>query len=144
MSEKRENCGAMLAVGGKLAHKTHSFKTKMDILKHIDNGEEHGEIARLLGLSRSTVSTIVRNKDKIMEYMKSAGSLQSVMVNPKRGVLIEEMECLLKIWRDDQAQKHIPVSRAIISTKAKSLCDDLKKHWESVTDEIIFCKSWLI
>jgi hypothetical protein len=33
--------------------------------------------------------------------VKSAGNLQFVMVNPKRGVLIEEMERLLKIWLDD-------------------------------------------
>jgi hypothetical protein len=38
-----------------------------------------------------------------MEYVKSAGRLQAAMVSPKRGVLIEEMERLLKIWLDDQA-----------------------------------------
>jgi hypothetical protein len=41
------------------------------------------------------------------------------MVNPKCGVLIEEMERLFKIWLDDQAQKHIPVSQAIISAEAR-------------------------
>jgi len=46
----------------KRARKTHSFETKLDILKRIDNGEGHGEIARSLGLSRSTVSTIAKNK----------------------------------------------------------------------------------
>jgi DNA-binding NarL/FixJ family response regulator len=44
----------------KRAHKTHSFETKLNILKHIDNGEGHGEISRLLGLSNFTVSTIVK------------------------------------------------------------------------------------
>jgi hypothetical protein len=118
------------------ARKTHTFETKMDILKRIDNGEGHGEIACSLGLSRSTVSTVVKNKNKIMEYVKSAGSLQSVMVNPKHGVLIYEMERLLKIWLDDQAQKRIPVNQAIISAEAKSLYDELKKRiGESVTYE---------
>jgi hypothetical protein len=106
----------------------------MDILKFIDNGG-HGEIARSLGLSNSIVSTIVKNRDNIMEYVKSAGSLQSVMVNPERGVSTEEMEYLLKIWLDDQAQKRIPVSQANISTKAKSLYDLMKGIGESVTDE---------
>jgi hypothetical protein len=101
----------------------------MDILKSIDNGEGHGEIARSLGLSRSTVSTVVKTRYKVMECVKSAGNLQSVMVNPKRGVLIEEMERLLKIWLDDEAQKRIPVSQAIISAKAKSLYDDLETYW---------------
>jgi hypothetical protein len=117
------------------------FEIKMDILKHIDNGG-CGEIERSLGLSHSTVSTVVKNRDKIMEYVKSAGSLQSVMVNPKRGVLTEEMERLLKIWLDYQVQKCILGSQAIISTKAKSLYDDLKKCIEeSVTDETSFSVS---
>jgi hypothetical protein len=46
----------------------------MDILKCIDNGG-HVEIACSLGLSCSTVSTIIKNRDKIMEYVKSEGSL---------------------------------------------------------------------
>jgi hypothetical protein len=55
-----------------------------------------------------------------MEHVKSAGSLQSIM-NPKQTVLIGEMEHLLKIWLDDQAQRHISVSQTIISAKVKSL-----------------------
>jgi hypothetical protein len=43
------------------AHKTHSFETKLVILKHIDNREGHEEIARSLGLSLSTMSITVRN-----------------------------------------------------------------------------------
>jgi hypothetical protein len=141
MAEKRKNCGDNASSRKKLAHTTHTFETKMDILKCIDNGG-HGKTARSLGLSRSTVSTVVKNRDKIMEYVKSAGSFKSVMVNPKHGVLIEEIEHLLKIWLDDQAQKRIPVSQAIISIKAKSLYDNLKKHiGESVTDESSFSES---
>jgi hypothetical protein len=49
--------------------------------------------------------------------MKSAGSLQYEIVNSKRIVVISEMEHLLKIWLDDQAQKRIPISQAIISAK---------------------------
>jgi hypothetical protein len=74
------------------AHKTYSFETKLDILKHTDNREGHGEIACLLELSRSTMIITVKNIVKIMEHVKSAGSLQSIMVNPERSVLIEEME----------------------------------------------------
>jgi DNA-binding NarL/FixJ family response regulator len=44
----------------KRAHKTHSFGTKVDILKRIANGEGHREIARSLRLSHSTVSAIVK------------------------------------------------------------------------------------
>jgi hypothetical protein len=45
----------------KWAHKTHSFETKLYILKRDDNGEGHGEIACLLGLSHSTVIEEMEN-----------------------------------------------------------------------------------
>jgi DNA-binding NarL/FixJ family response regulator len=73
----------------KRAHNTNSFERKLDILKRIDNGEGHGEIARSLGLSRSTVSTTVKNRVKVMEHVKRAGSLKSIMVNPKWSVVTE-------------------------------------------------------
>jgi hypothetical protein len=90
------------------AHKTYSFQTKLDILKHYVNREGHGEIARFFGLSCSTMSIAVKNIVKIVEHVKGAGSLQSVLVNPKRSVLIEEMEHLLKIWLDNPKVKHTP------------------------------------
>jgi hypothetical protein len=98
----------------KRVHKTRSFERKLDILKRIDNGE----ITRWLGLSRSTVSTTVKNRVKIMEHVKSAGSLKSIMVNPKRSVVTDEMEHVLKIWLDDQAQRPLfqPKLRAFIMT----------------------------
>jgi hypothetical protein len=40
------------------AHEIRSFETKLDILKHIDNGG-HGEVARSLGLSRSTMGITI-------------------------------------------------------------------------------------
>jgi DNA-binding MarR family transcriptional regulator len=92
----------------------------VDILKRNDNGEARREIARSLELSRSTVSTTVK---RIENYgtCKSAGTLESIMVNQKRSVVIEEMKHLLKIWLNVQAQRRITVSQAIISDKAKSL-----------------------
>jgi FixJ family two-component response regulator len=106
MAEKRkgDNNGDICS-DKKRAHKTLSFERKLDILKRIDNGEGHGEIARSLGLSRSTVSTIVKNRVKIMEHVKSVGSLKSIIVNPKRSVVTEEMEHVFIIWLDDQAQR---------------------------------------
>lgn len=43
--------------------------------------------------------------------------MQSVMMNPKHCIVIEEGEPLHKIWLDDRAQKRFPVSQAVISTK---------------------------
>jgi len=77
-----------------------------------------------------------------MEHVKSARSLKSIIVNPKRSVMTGEMEPLLKFCLDDQAQSSIPVSQAIIPAKAKSLCYDLKKQMgDSDKDEPLFSAS---
>jgi hypothetical protein len=135
MAEKRkcDNNSDSSSSNKKRAHKTHSFETKLDILKCKDNGE--GETARSLGLSRSTVSTIVKIRVKNMEHVKSAGSLKSIMVNQKRSLVTEEMELLLKIWLDDQAQRRTPVSQAITSTTAKSLYYELKKQMVDIVED---------
>jgi hypothetical protein len=55
-----------------------------------------------------------------MENVKSVGSLQSIMMNLKRSVLIEEMEDLLKIRLDDKAQRRILVSRPLFLLKIRA------------------------
>jgi hypothetical protein len=43
------------------------------------------------------------------------------MVNQKQCVVTEEIEHLPKIWVDDEAQRHIPVSQAIFQLKLRAL-----------------------
>jgi hypothetical protein len=60
MAEKRkcDNNGSS-SRDKKRARKILSFETKLDIQKHTDSGEGHGEITPSLGLSFSTVSITV-------------------------------------------------------------------------------------
>jgi hypothetical protein len=106
----------------KQAHKTHSFERKLDILKRTDNGEGHRE-STFIGAVTFHSKYICKNRVKIVEHVRSASSLQSIVANPKQSVVIEQMEHLLKVWGEggDHAQRRIPVSQAITSAKAKSL-----------------------
>jgi hypothetical protein len=61
MTEKRKGNNNGDSSDKKRTHKTHMFEKKLHMLKHIDNGERHGVVARSSGLSRSTVSIIVKN-----------------------------------------------------------------------------------
>jgi hypothetical protein len=67
------------------------------------------------------VSTTAENRVKIVEQVKSAGTIQAILVNPKRSVVTQQMEHLLRIWLDDQAYRCRPVSQATTSANAKSL-----------------------
>jgi hypothetical protein len=49
-----------------------------------------------------------------MERVKNVASLLSIMMNKKWSVLTKEIEYLLKIWLDDQVQRYVLVSQAVI------------------------------
>ena len=74
-----------------------SFETKVAIIKKLDAGEKMVNVARTYNMNRWTIGTIYKQKDRIMEHVKSAVGMQSTIISKKRGELIEEMEKLLGI-----------------------------------------------
>ena len=60
-----------------------------------------------------------------MEHVKSAVPMMSI--SKKRGKVMEEMEKLLSVWRQDQHQRRVPLSLTLTQEKAESLYEDLKK-----------------
>ena len=81
----------------------------------------------VLNVNRSTISTILKNEDKIVEHVKSAGSMMLTIILKKCGKVMEEMEKLLSVWMQDQHQHQVPLSLMLIQEKDKSLYEDLKK-----------------
>ena len=86
------------------------------------------DIACSYNMNCSTIGTILKNKDKIMEHVKSAVWMMSTIISKKRGKVMEEMEKLLSVWMQNQHQCQVPLSLMPIQKKAKSLYEDLKKH----------------
>jgi hypothetical protein len=79
---------------------------------------EMNELAFKFNLSHSTESTILKDKEKYMEEVKSARPVQSTVIR-KRDGLIPEVEKLLVAWINDQTQRiHMPLNQATISVKA--------------------------
>eukprot|EP00069_Balaena_mysticetus_P010247 bmy_06744T0 len=54
------------------------------------------DVARSHNKNRSTTSTILKNKNKIMEHVKSAVPMMLTVISKKRGKVMEEMQKLLK------------------------------------------------
>jgi hypothetical protein len=46
-------------------------------------------------MNESTVRTIIKDKVRIMQFVKSSVPVQSMIISKKRGIVIEEMEKLL-------------------------------------------------
>ena len=85
------------------------------------------DITRSYNMNCSTIGTVLKNKDKIVEHVKSAVPMMSTIISKKRGKVREEMEKLLSVWLQDQHQHRVPLSLMLIQEKAKSLYEDLKK-----------------
>ncbi|XP_069396411.1 tigger transposable element-derived protein 1-like [Delphinus delphis] len=83
------------------------METKVKIIERVEQGEKMVDVAHSYNMNHSTISTTLKNKDKIMEHVTSAVPMMSIIISKKLGKVMEEMEKLLK--------------------KAKSLYEDLKK-----------------
>ena len=75
-----------------------NLEIKSKVVKLYEGGQKMSTIARDLSLSHSTVSTIVKNKEKIMSAIKSSTSMNSTVITKQREGPISEMEKLLNLW----------------------------------------------
>ena len=107
-----------------------TMQVKLDIIKRSKNGETPTNIDRSLGLSRSTVATILKDKEHIIVHVKGSAPMKATVITKQCSGLIIEMERLLVLWLEDQNQRRIPVSLMVIQEKAKQLFEALKKEME--------------
>lgn len=101
-----------------------SMELKLDVLKRIDTGEKQADVARSHQLSRSTVSTILKDKDRIMDHIKSCKNMQAPIIC-KRSKIIEEIEDMLRPWIVDLTRRDIPVNRGMIQERALIFYENL-------------------
>ncbi|XP_045117649.1 tigger transposable element-derived protein 1-like [Portunus trituberculatus] len=106
-----------------------TLEVKMDIIKRLEKGEKMSDVARKFNMNRSTVGTIIKNKEKIVEHVKSAVPMQSTIISKKRGKVIEEMEKHLGVWFEDCIQKRKRLCLMMIQEKALSLFNELKAEY---------------
>ncbi|CAD7077564.1 unnamed protein product [Hermetia illucens] len=115
--------------------KTIRMEVKSMILKLEDRGCSTSSIGRELNLLRMTVQTILKDKEKLITAPPSV-SLNSTIIR-KRNALICEMEKLLHTWIQNQTQRRVNLSLAIIQSKALSIINTLQnKHDQPNIDEI--------
>ena len=110
----------------KRARKAISLDTKLSVLKKSDEGMRVKDIANLFGLAATTVVTIKKDKDKIMNSAKSVTPISAKRVTKHCPLIMEEMERLLSLWVDDMCnRKDSPMTNQSLQEKALSLYEDL-------------------
>ncbi|XP_070256816.1 tigger transposable element-derived protein 1-like [Myotis yumanensis] len=123
-----------------------TMEVKVDVIRRSEKGETPRNIGQLLGLSPTTVSTIIRDKKRALDHVKGSAPMKSTVITEQRSGLMIEMERLLVLWLDDQHQRRIPVSLMLIQEQAKRLFEALKKEKGdgSEREEFVASKGWLM
>ncbi|KAM3820995.1 tigger transposable element-derived protein 1-like [Vipera latastei] len=128
----------------KKQRKAISLNLKMKIIKAYDAGKKVNIIAQEEGLAHSTISTILKNKERIREAMKGSPGTKAIITRQRKG-LIHETEKLLMLWIEDQIQKRIPTSLPLIQAKARSLFATLKERaGEECTETFTASRGWFM
>ncbi|XP_061657179.1 tigger transposable element-derived protein 1-like [Syngnathoides biaculeatus] len=105
-----------------------TMEVKLDIVKRSKRGETPTNIGRVLDLSRSTVATIIKDQDRILEHVKASPHMKSTIISKQNCGLMMEMERLLVLWLKEQHRRSLPVSLALIQQEAKRLFETLKSQ----------------
>ena len=117
------------------------FETKIAIIKRADDGDKKADIAREYKLSRSTVSTICQQKDRILNHVKGSVLMKSTIISKRRGKVMEKMEQRLSIWLEKRQRRSKPVTLARIQKKALSIFKKVKAKAGEGDAEITFSAS---
>jgi IS30 family transposase len=109
----------------KITHKFLNLQDKLELIKLSEKGMSMTDTGRKLGVPRSTVNTIVKNKAKLLDEIKNATPVLTEVIR-KRDSLIANLEKLLNVWIHDQISQNIPLSTGIIQAKALNLFNTMK------------------
>jgi hypothetical protein len=84
MSGKRKNKSADFCDKKRRSHKLNTIETKIEMIRRAESGESLTSIGCSVDLSRLTVYSIVKEKDKIKDHVRNAGNIQSTIMLKRR------------------------------------------------------------
>ncbi|GFQ84456.1 tigger transposable element-derived protein 1-like protein [Trichonephila clavata] len=99
---------------------------KQEIIRRSECGVKQCDLVKEFGLNKTTIFTILTNKDAI-KSAKVAKGVSKLFNEKHRSSIHEEMERLLAIWIKDRQVKGDVTTQDIICHKAKIIYEDLKK-----------------
>uniref|UniRef100_A0A0B6ZJ75 HTH CENPB-type domain-containing protein n=1 Tax=Arion vulgaris TaxID=1028688 RepID=A0A0B6ZJ75_9EUPU len=125
----------------KRTRKAITLAVKREILNEYEAGMKVTKLASKFKLSHSTVSSILKDKDKYLKEMRSGRPLQTTWIR-KRDGLIPEVERMLVPWIHEQTQSlDTPLSQTVVSAKALSIFETLKKQQGEIANDERFSAS---
>lgn len=89
--------------------------TKMAIVNELAQGAKNGDLVKKYGLSKSTISTIAKDKEKILGATVNANPTRKRL----RKVTYADVEDALLKWFADARSRNVPISGPLMLSKAK-------------------------
>lgn len=96
------------------------IEEKVLLIRSIEAGEKISDVGRRSGFSRSTVSTIWKNKEKILQAEEN-GKFAKKLKKPQ----YEDLDQAMLSWFYRQRQNNMPVSGPIMKAKAEKFAEEL-------------------
>lgn len=93
---------------------------KVRLIRAIEKGEKKSDVGRRLGLGPSTVATIWKNKEAILQ-----AELQGVSSKKLRKPKFEDLDQAMLSWFNNQRQNNVPISGPILKAKAEKFAEQL-------------------
>lgn len=112
----------------KAKRKSISLDTKMRIILRVEAGEKKAHVARSVGLSESTLRSIVSQADRVKASVQSTSSIAATKTTRSRSCLIEKMEKMLSLWLSDMTENRVPIKQSHIMEKALCIFNFLKSQ----------------
>lgn len=114
-----------------------TIEMKHQIIEKRERGVSVADLARTYNRSTSTISTILKNKEKIKEIDASQGVTR---ISAQRSRILDDVERLLLIWINEKQLQGDTINENIICEKAKMIFADLiqKTPGSSTAEEEVF------
>lgn len=90
------------------------------MIRAIEKGEKKSDVGRRLQLSQSTVATIWKNKETILQ-----AALEGKSPKKLRKPKFEDLDQAMLSWFNNQRQNNVPISGPIVKAKAEKFAEQL-------------------
>lgn len=114
----------------KVVRKTVEFKK--ELIAKYESGVRVTDLAKEYGMAKSTISTILKNKDAVKVSDVAKGS---TVISKQRPQVLEEVEKLVLIYANQRQSGGDGVSESVICLKAREVYDNLVKKDPSTKPE---------
>ena len=112
----------------KIKREVYTLAQKLKVLDMYAAGKSTAQIVTLTNISESTLRGIRSDKDKIKKMALSSGDLtKKTAAYTRRDPYLDRMEQLLNVYVTYSREQNIPVSGAMLQTKALELYTKIRK-----------------